>query len=77
MMTPRDKVRILTGRLALLELRPVAAEALARVCGGGETASTSTSGTPAAGDDTVGDSSGGGGGGAGKVQMQDFHFVMR
>jgi hypothetical protein len=43
------------------QLRPLVildANALARVAGG-QSASTSTSGTPEAGDDTIGDSSGG------------------
>ena len=40
-------------------LRPLATDDLRRAAGGGETASTSTSGTPSAGDDTVGDSGGG------------------
>jgi hypothetical protein len=43
------------------QLRPLTildASALARA-GGGQAASTSTSGTPDAGDDTIGDSSGG------------------
>jgi hypothetical protein len=38
----------------LRSLTPLDATALARVAGG-ESASTSTSGTPAAGDDTIGD----------------------
>jgi len=47
------KARDLSRRLRVLE----AVDALVLVGGGRETASTSTSGTPAAGDDTVGDSS--------------------
>jgi hypothetical protein len=42
--------RTLVGRLRSLNVT-----ALAGVTGGGETASTSTSGSPEAGDDTVGD----------------------
>jgi hypothetical protein len=36
------------------QLRPLDADVLARIAGG-ESASTSTSGTPSAGDDTIGD----------------------
>jgi hypothetical protein len=53
------------------QLRPLTildANALARIGGGGESASTSTSGTPAAGDDTIGDS-------FGSVSLQDFSIV--
>jgi hypothetical protein len=50
-MRSRDLARSLTSRL-----RPLDAARLGRVSGG-DTASTSTSGTPEAGDDTVGDSS--------------------
>jgi hypothetical protein len=50
--------RTLARRLTTLEVRD-----LARVTGGGQTASTSTSGSPEAGDDTVGDATRPGGGG--------------
>jgi hypothetical protein len=48
-----SNARILTDQLRPLTM--LDATALARVAGGGESASTSTSGTPAAGDDTIGD----------------------
>jgi hypothetical protein len=39
----------------IARLRPLTIAALAEVTGGGESASTSTSGSPEAGDDTIGD----------------------
>jgi hypothetical protein len=54
MTHPGDRARQLTRHLKILQLRPIAADDLEAVRGG-QTASTSTSGTPAAGDDTVGD----------------------
>jgi hypothetical protein len=65
-------------RTLIKQLRPLTAldtTTLARVAGG-QSASTSTSGTPEAGDDTIGDSSGGHGG-AGKVSFSDMHFTTR
>jgi hypothetical protein len=56
------------------QLRPLTDTSLARVAGGRQTASTSTSGTPEAGDDTIGDA-GGGGGGAGKVSFSDLSVM--
>jgi hypothetical protein len=53
------------------QLRPLAildTNALARVAGG-QSASTSTSGTPEAGDDTIGDSSGG------RLSLSDFSIM--
>lgn len=57
-MTPGRKATSIARRLAALEPRTLRADELAAATGGGETASTSTSGTPAAGDDTVGDRGG-------------------
>jgi len=54
-MKPIHKAHALIRPLRMLAVAPAE---LARVTGGGETASTSTSGTPEAGDDTVGDSTG-------------------
>lgn len=51
-----------TARALLDRLRPLAIVELAAVTGGGETASTSNSGSPEAGDDTVGDANVRGGG---------------
>lgn len=56
-MKPLHKAHALLRPLRSLEPRVLAPTELSRVTGGGESASTSTSGTPEAGDDTVGDSS--------------------
>jgi hypothetical protein len=50
--------RIVIVRELSARLRPIPTSDLTRVGGSGESASTSTSGTPAAGDDTVGDQGG-------------------
>jgi hypothetical protein len=57
-------------RTLTAHLRPLTAldaNALARIAGG-QTASTSTSGTPEAGDDTIGDS------GGGRGPLRDMHI---
>ena len=57
-MSPKHKARMLSRKLVAVVPRCMSAAELEAVAAAGQSASTSTSGTPAAGDDTIGDSSG-------------------